>query len=114
MLKAQRKCILRAVILLPGLMFVPPFAAQAKDDATMELDKKVFIELAEPQCAICHTLKDAGSEGEIGPILDELKPTEEQVEQAVRSGLGVMPAFENLTDEEILAVSKYVAEVAGK
>ena len=62
-------------------------------------------------CGACHILKAADSEGNIGPNLDILKPTEEQVKLIVTEGLGVMPAFGEegiLTPEEIDAVSHYV------
>ena len=65
----------------------------------------------------CHILKAAASEGNIGPNLDILKPTEEQVKLIVTEGLGVMPAFGEegiLTSEEIDAVSFYVANSSGK
>ena len=68
-------------------------------------------------CCTCHTLKAAGSIGDIGPNLDTLKPLVEQVKLVVREGLGVMPAFEEegiLTSEEIDAVSYYVANSSGK
>jgi mono/diheme cytochrome c family protein len=87
--------------------------ASAGDDETLVLGKEVYTELAQPQCGICHTLKDAGSEGELGPSLDELKPSEAQVRVAVSGGVGAMPAFENLTQEQIDAVAAYVASVTG-
>jgi mono/diheme cytochrome c family protein len=87
--------------------------ALAADDETLALGKKVYTELAQPQCGICHALKDAGSEGELGPSLDELKPTDAQVRVAVSGGVGAMPAFENLTQEQIDAVAAYVASVTG-
>jgi len=54
---------------------------------------------------------------DIGPDLDSLKPSEEQVKGVVTEGLGVMPAFgeeDLLTSEEIDAVSYYVANSSGK
>ena len=68
-------------------------------------------------CGACHILNAASSEGNIGPNLDILKPTEEQVKLIVTEGLGVMPAFGEegiLTSEEIDAVSFYVANSSGK
>ena len=68
-------------------------------------------------CGACHVLKAAASEGDIGPNLDSLKPSEEQVKGVVTEGLGVMPAFGEeglLTSEEIDAVSYYVVNSAGK
>ena len=66
-------------------------------------------------CGSCHTLGAAGTSGTVGPNLDQLKPDEGTVEQQVRNGGGGMPAFEGrLSDAEITAVSKYVADNAGK
>jgi outer membrane protein assembly factor BamB len=66
-------------------------------------------------CASCHTLAAAGSSGTVGPNLDDLKPGESTVEQQVRNGGGGMPAFQGrLSDAEITAVAKYVADNAGE
>lgn len=74
--------------------------------------KRVFTQEAQPSCTICHALSDAGSSGAIGPDLDELKPTREQVVNAVSSGVGVMPAFaESLSSDQIQAVADYIAKV---
>jgi len=78
---------------------------------SLELGKLVFLEKAEPPCSLCHTLKSAGSTGEIGPNLDELKPDEERVSNAVKNGVGTMPPYdEMLSEAEIAAVASYVAE----
>lgn len=80
----------------------------------MAQGKQVFSETAQPSCAICHTLNDAGSSGDIGPDLDELKPNQKQVREAVRSGVGIMPAFgESLSEDDIDAVAFYVASITG-
>ena len=101
--------------ILPLLLLIGFCAnAGATDDDALVLGKKVFTKLAEPQCMICHTLKDAGAKGKIGPVLDELKPSEKRVRIAVTGGVGVMPAFEEiLTKEQIDAVAAYVASVTG-
>jgi mono/diheme cytochrome c family protein len=66
-------------------------------------------------CGTCHTLGAAGTSGEIGPNLDDLKPNAATVKAKVQSGGGGMPSFEDrLSDAEIDAVSNYVAENAGK
>ena len=80
----------------------------------LDKGKQVFTQDAQPSCTICHTLADAGSAGAIGPDLDELKPSEEQVVNAVTSGVGIMPAFnESLSEKQIQAVAHYVATVTG-
>jgi cbb3-type cytochrome c oxidase subunit III len=67
------------------------------------------------QCATCHTLKDAGATGTVGPNLDQLKPPFDVVQHQVINGGAVMPAFKDkLTDAQIKAVAKYVSSVAGK
>ncbi|HSC73267.1 MAG TPA: c-type cytochrome [Gaiellaceae bacterium] len=67
------------------------------------------------QCASCHTLKDAGATGTVGPNLDQLKPPFPIVQNQVIHGGAVMPAFKGkLTDAQIQAVAKYVSSVAGK
>jgi len=79
----------------------------------MDLGFEVYNNKA--QCGICHTLRDSGSEGSIGPNLDKLKPQEFQVINAVANGIGVMPAWEGiLTPEEIEAVAYYVFNSTNK
>ena len=74
--------------------------------------KAVFMSAG---CGGCHTLKDAGTSGTVGPDLDQLKPSESTVEHQVETGGGVMPSFKGqLTPAEIAAVAKYVSSVAGK
>jgi cbb3-type cytochrome c oxidase subunit III len=65
-------------------------------------------------CGSCHTLKDAGTSGNVGPNLDQLKPSLEIAQKQVTNGGGGMPAFKGtLTAAQIMAVAKYVSSVAG-
>jgi cytochrome c6 len=74
--------------------------------------KAVFIGTA--GCSSCHTLADAGATGNVGPNLDDLKPSYDAVEKQVTNGGGVMPAFKDtLTEKQIEDVSAYVSSVAG-
>jgi mono/diheme cytochrome c family protein len=71
----------------------------------------VFVQ----NCGTCHTLSAAGTDGNIGPNLDELQPDYAQVKTQVINGGGGMPAWKGvLSDAQIDAVSAYVAENAGK
>ena len=89
------------------------FSSSAFADSKMELGLEVFNNKA--QCGMCHTLQAAGSEGQIGINLDQLKPLMPQVIMAVTNGNGVMPAFEGmLSSEEIDAVAYYVFESTNK
>ena len=66
-------------------------------------------------CGSCHTLADAGTNGNVGPNLDQLKPSQAIVQHQVTNGGGAMPAFKGvLTPAQITAVAKYVSSVAGK
>lgn len=66
-------------------------------------------------CTGCHTLKDAGSTGTVGPNLDQLKPSESAVQHQVETGGGAMPSFKGkLSAAQIAAVAQYVSSVAGK
>lgn len=100
---------------IPLLGFLLAIAAgSVQADSSAELGRKVFVQIAQPPCAICHKLKDAESSGEIGPALDDLKPDAARVAAAVRNGVGVMPPYEGkLTDEQIKAVAAYVAQATG-
>jgi mono/diheme cytochrome c family protein len=78
-------------------------------DEILDLGKNIFLE--EGSCATCHTLSDAGSNGEIGPNLNLIRPDVGRVVMAVTNGIGVMPAYEDLlTSKEIEAVAIYVSE----
>jgi mono/diheme cytochrome c family protein len=85
----------------------------AEDTTTTETEtttasgREVFV----ANCGSCHALSDAGTSGAIGPSLDGVGLDVSAVEAQVRNGGGGMPAFEGeLSDDEIEAVSTYVAE----
>ena len=66
-------------------------------------------------CGSCHTLKAAGTNGTVGPNLDDLKPALARVVRQVTNGGAIMPAFKGkLTDAQIQAVAKFVSSSAGK
>jgi mono/diheme cytochrome c family protein len=97
--------------------------------ALLAQGKQVF---AKAGCASCHTLKDAGATGTVGPDLDKLpayaqqagKPLVDFIRESIldpnayiQPGYpkGVMPEFKGvLTPAEIDAVVTYVSSVAGK
>ena len=108
----MRICKIFCVILLFSFSLTTDLKA---DSEKMVLGLEIFNNKA--MCSACHVLKAAGSTGYIGPDLDGLKLSEEQVRDVVTQGFGVMPAFGEeglLTSEEIDAVSYYVTNSAGK
>jgi cytochrome c553 len=81
-----------------------PSGPSAKGDPTA--GKSVF---ASAGCETCHTLKDAGSHGTIGPDLDQLKPPEARIVTQVENGGGPMPSFKGqLSAKQIQDVAAYV------
>jgi len=62
-------------------------------------------------CGSCHTLAAAGSSGNVGPNLDDAKPSYELVVERVTLGQGGMPAFgEQLEPQQIADVAQYAVE----
>ena len=98
-------------ILLLSLLLV--FSSSVLADPKMDLGLDVYNNKA--QCGVCHTLQAAGSKGQIGLNLDELKPQVPQIIYTVTNGIGVMPAFDGtLTTEEIEAVAYYIFNSTNK
>ena len=98
-------------ILLISLFLI--FSVSALADSKMDLGLDVYNNKAE--CGACHTLQAAGSEGQIGPDLDLLKPQMNKIIAVVTNGIGVMQAWEGiLSYEEIEAVAYYVFQSTNK
>lgn len=74
--------------------------------------RQLFVKDATPSCAICHTLADAGASGNIGPSLDELKPDVPRVIKALKTGINQMPAYPQLSEEQMQALARYVARAS--
>jgi cytochrome c6 len=83
-----------------------PKTPQVKVDVAA--GKQVFVTAG---CKSCHTLKDAGATGTVGPNLDLLKPPAALVVDRVTNGKGVMPSFSGqLSAQQIASVAAYVAQ----
>ena len=90
------------------LIFIT-FSQNLDADEILDLGKNIFLEKG--NCATCHALNDAGSNSDIGPNLNLIKPDVGRVVIAVTNGIGVMPAYEGiLSSKEIEAVATYVSE----
>jgi sulfite dehydrogenase len=73
--------------------------------------RALFREKAMPPCSTCHTLSDAEAIAQVGPNLDDLGRSFQQVRAAVTNGVGVMPPFgQTLTPAQIDDVARYVYE----
>jgi len=97
-----------------ALLAFGPARAADDDAALLALGKTLFTVGAVPPCASCHTLKDAGATGAVGPVLDELKPDVDRVIAALTNGVGMMPSFRSsLSDEQMRALARYVSKASG-
>ncbi|WP_199724841.1 c-type cytochrome [Noviherbaspirillum saxi] len=94
-------------------VFASLAAASIQAEPNMDMGRKLFNQTAVPACAVCHALDHAGAQGAIGPNLDELRPDASRVEKALRNGIGQMPAFKGLSEEQIGTLAKYVATATG-
>ncbi|MCW2963531.1 MAG: sulfide dehydrogenase [Actinomycetia bacterium] len=65
-------------------------------------------------CKGCHTLKDAGATGTVGPNLDQVKPPLSKVVPQVLNGGPQMPPFKgSLSAKQIADVAAYVVKATG-
>ena len=89
-------------------IFLNLFFLPVKSDPIFDKGKDIFLNIA--VCSTCHILADAGSDGQIGPNLNDIRPDKIRIINAVTNGIGVMPAYEGqLSAEEIEAVAHYVS-----
>ena len=97
------------ILILSSNLFLLP----AHSDPMFEMGKDVFLNKA--NCAACHTLAEAGSNGQIGPNLNQIKPNMMRVMSVVKNGIGIMPPLEELlSSQEIEAVAHYVSIAASQ
>ena len=94
-------------------LFFNLFFLPVQSDPIFKMGKTIFLE--QGNCAACHTLADAKSNGEIGPNLNQIKPDIARVISTVTNGIGVMPPYKDLlSKEEIEAVAHYVSITAAE
>ena len=88
----------------------PTPAAGSGSGSASAAGKELFTQ----NCSNCHTLADAGTKGQVGPNLDQLRPGPDLVTSQVTNGGGGMPAFANkLSADQIKQIADYVSSVAG-
>jgi mono/diheme cytochrome c family protein len=96
-----------------ALLFAVCSASAVQAQATAERGKELFLKGTTPPCALCHALAEAGAVGAVGPSLDDLKPDAERVAKAIKNGIGQMPAFSTLSEQDVQAIAQYVAKASG-
>lgn len=109
----------RSLLAWPLLAAPCPYAAAGPQDPApadpMTLGRQIFTTGATPPCALCHTLRDAGAQGSVGPVLDALQPDANRVATVLRNGSGTMPAYRaSLSPAQIEVLALYVSAAARK
>ena len=107
-----------AAILVAMLLFGPAVIAQDKNLRGAEAAGAAMYgggagvdgaTVFKDNCGSCHTLSTAGTNGQVGPNLDDTSLSVADIEAKIRSGGGSMPSFEGkLSDKEIKAVAAFV------
>jgi quinoprotein glucose dehydrogenase len=83
---------------LVGLTMLPPPGSPAE---------KTF----QSQCSVCHGIDRAGSPPAIPSLIGiDGKFTDKEIADTIRQGKGRMPAFSNLSDEQVQAVVRYISK----
>ncbi|MDQ3867212.1 MAG: c-type cytochrome [Actinomycetota bacterium] len=88
---------------------VPQEEAPAEGNAAA--GKEIF---ASQGCGGCHTFQAAGTNGTVGPNLDDLKPSFEDAYKQIQNGGGGMPPFGGkLSKKQIADVATFVSNPGG-
>jgi cbb3-type cytochrome c oxidase subunit III len=70
--------------------------------------------LFQSSCGSCHVLAAAGTQGTVGPNLDESRPQLQAAIRQITNGGGGMPAFKGqLSEEQIRRLAQYVVRSTG-
>jgi mono/diheme cytochrome c family protein len=79
----------------------------SRSSASASAGQAIFLSAG---CGSCHTLAAANTSGQVGPDLDQLKPSEAAVVSQVTNGGPGMPSFSGrLSTTQIQAVARFVA-----
>jgi mono/diheme cytochrome c family protein len=106
---AEREDAMEAIALFVAEVAANPQAAAAAGGGNA--DESDPVALFTTNCASCHTFAPAQATGTIGPNLDQSRLEVGAIAEQIRRGGGGMPAFEGkLTDAQIEALAKLIAE----
>ena len=115
-LKIAARGALKLGLLTLGLILLTTPQLQAKTEsaaASIERGRALFASLP---CGSCHTLSDAGTTGQVGPMLDgDANLSEALIISRITNGQGAMPGFsDQLSEQDIADLAAYLMHVAAK
>jgi mono/diheme cytochrome c family protein len=116
--------VLLFAILIPAWAISREGSEEASPESvpsSLEEGKQLFV----TNCGACHTLAKAGTDGVVGPNLDELlappsptppdpKTVQPRVLSAIENGVGGRMPAGILTGEQAETVANFVSQVAGR
>ncbi|MFO8076538.1 MAG: c-type cytochrome [Egibacteraceae bacterium] len=86
-------------------------------DADRERGETLYMEIANPTCASCHSLSDAGAESIIASDLDETQPSARVTVQSLIAGTTPEHDREGyrheLSNQDLADLARYIEAVAG-
>ncbi len=95
----------------PTTAVAAPAAGGGGGAASAAAGKQVFVSNG---CGACHTLKEAGTSGAVGPNLDKAKPSQAIVIARVTNGAGAMPSFKGrISAADLKALAAYLVQATG-
>jgi cytochrome c6 len=108
------------LVLLPFWALQTKGGADASPGSTVPADQQQGLEVFQINCGACHTLAAAGTDGEIGPNLDQLLATGQKSQQTVeanynlvlntiKNGIGGRMPKELVQGDQAKAVAEFVA-----
>jgi cytochrome c6 len=108
--------IAAVALIVAGLAGAKPATTQSSQASALKIPAAAIAagkKLFKSNCASCHTLKEAGTHGTVGPNLDKLKLTLPKIENQVTNGGRFMPPFGisaggSLTAAKVKEVAEFV------
>lgn len=91
------------------LLLLLPLVLLAGCGEEKSANERIFVE----NCGACHTFQKAGTNGQVGPNLNQTPLSAAAIEKVIKNGRrGAMPAFsDKLSPAEIRRLSLYIKEV---
>lgn len=104
-------------LIVPAIVLLGDQAAAGPSGSTLDGRAAGGRDAFAERCSQCHTLKDAGAVGRVGPNLDDLRPKAALTLDAIKNGRargqGQMPA-QLIDGEQARNVARYIEKVAGR
>ncbi len=106
------------ILIIVAMAYLTLLGASSGSPSEIELETKPQYEqgkliVAQSGCLACHAIGENGAHGGLGPDLTEIgtKVPRAAIKQSLEIGPGIMPSFRGLGEEDLNAVSDYLASL---